>query len=328
MPPDTQIPRRTFLKAAAVTAGAVGLANAMPDDAQASGGSPEELAHEHFADRSMLIDITKCVGCGKCVTACKFENDLEWREDQPAEGPDARLASENYSVVRTVGVVPGETSGTGSWQDEAPRRRGEQRYVRQQCMHCLEPACVSACFVAALTKSPEGNIVYDGDMCVGCRYCQMACPFSVPAFEWDETFGRIRKCDLCYERALRGEPTACSEACPTGAITFGHRGDLLEEAWARIDAHPGAYVRHVYGETEVGGTSVLYLSDVPFEELGFRTELPTEPLPSYTWEITRLLPPIATGLGAMLTTLWLRRRRILAKRGEHLPEREAEGVTS
>jgi formate dehydrogenase iron-sulfur subunit len=315
MPPNTQqMPRRAFLKAVGVTAAAAGVAAATTDPARASGGSPEELAEEHFNDRAMLIDITRCVGCGRCVEACKVENDLEWREDQPAEGRAARLASENYSVVRSEGGVGPE---------------GQLRYVRQQCMSCLDPACVSACFVAALTKTPQGNVVYDGDMCVGCRYCQMACPFSVPAFEWDETFGRIRKCDLCYARALRGRPTACSEACPTGAITFGRRGDLLEEAWARIEAHPGKYERHVYGETEVGGTSVMYLSDVPFEELGFRTGLPTEPLPSYTWQITRLLPPIATGVGVMLTTLWLRRRRVLAERAKDEPEQvKAEGVTS
>lgn len=314
MPPNTEIPRRTFLKAVAVTAGAASVATALPEPARASGGSPEELAHEHADDRALLIDITKCVGCGRCVTGCKFENHLEWREDQPAKGPAAVLASENYSIVRAEGDVGSD---------------GEPRYVKQQCMHCLDPACVSACFVRALSKTPSGAVVYDGDMCVGCRYCQMACPFGVPAFEWDETFGRIRKCDLCYERALAGEPTACSEACTTGAITFGRRGELLEEAWARIDAHPGRYERHVYGETEVGGTSVLYLSDVPFEELGFRTELPAEPLPSYTWQITRLIPPVATGLGAMLATLWIRRRRALAKRGEGGAEpTDIEGVTS
>jgi formate dehydrogenase iron-sulfur subunit len=165
--------------------------------------------------------------------------------------------------------------------------------VKVQCLHCLEPACASACFVAALKKTEEGPVLYDGNRCVGCRYCLLACPFGVPTFEWDETFGRVQKCDLCPERTSEGDPTACAEVCPTGAITFGRRGELLRRPGAdRSDEH---YVQQVYGETEAAGTSVMYLSDVPFEELGFRTGVAVDPLPTYTWEVTRILPPFAAG---------------------------------
>jgi len=300
MPPNTRIPRRTFLKAVAVTAGTAGIATALPTgSAAASGGSTgstEDLAEEHAGDRGLLIDLTRCVGCGRCVDACKAENELPWREDQPARGPDAVLASANWSVVRSEGRVGAD---------------GEPRYVKTQCMHCLDPACASACFVKALHKQDNGIVAYDPTICVGCRYCLMACPFSAPSFDWDATFGRVTKCDLCDERAERGEPTACSEACPTGAITFGSRGELLEEAHRRIAERPDRYVDHVYGEREVGGTSILYVSDVPFEELGFATGLPTEPLPSYTWEISQLIPPTAAGLGLTLIALYARRRQVL-----------------
>jgi formate dehydrogenase iron-sulfur subunit len=309
----TSLSRRSFLKAAAATTGAAGLVATTATSAAASGlvpeSDPEELAREHADDPGLLIDLTRCVGCGRCVRACKLDNDLEWRQDQPATGVDADLASSNWTVVRAVGVETTQESRLG------PRRRAARRYVKEQCLHCLEPACASACFVAALHKSEEGPVLYDGDRCVGCRYCLMACPFSVPTFEWDETFGRVQKCDFCPERTTQGEPTACAEACEQDAITFGPRGQLLAAAWARIDADD-RYVRHVYGEREVGGTSVMYISDIPFEELGFRTELPTDPLPTYTWEVSRILPPFAAGFTAVIVALYARRQRVLRQRVE------------
>jgi formate dehydrogenase iron-sulfur subunit len=310
-----QVTRRGFLKGVAVGAVSAGVAAAPSRRRPESNKLVEELAEEHAGDRAMLIDLTRCVGCGRCVRACKLENDLEWREDQPALGPDAELASSNWSVVRSFGRVGAD---------------GQPRYTKRQCMHCLEPACVSACFVKALTKTPGGWVAYDGDMCVGCRYCLMACPFNVPTFEWDETFGRVQKCDFCDSRALRGQPTACSEVCPTGAITFGTRDELLAEAHRRIgdrarhaDAHrtapePRRYVDHVYGETEAGGTSVLYLSDVPFEDLGFPVGMPDTPLPWYTWQISKWIPPAAGAIGTAIVALYARRRRvILESQAEH-----------
>lgn len=306
-----QVTRRGFLKGVAVGAVAAGVAAAPSSRRREPSKLVEELAEEHAGDRAMLIDLTRCVGCGKCVRACKLENDLEWREDQPAIGPDAALASSDWSVVRSFGRVGAD---------------GQPRYTKRQCMHCLEPACVSACFVKALKKTPGGWVAYDGDMCVGCRYCLMACPFNVPTFEWDETFGRVQKCDLCVDRTSQGEPTACAEACPQGAITFGRRGDLLEEAWRRIrsDEH---YVQQVYGETEVAGTSVMYVSDVPFEELGFRTGVAVDPLPTYTWEVTRILPPFAAGFTVTIMALWARRQKIQRERAAAEAEGEEEVVS-
>jgi formate dehydrogenase iron-sulfur subunit len=313
------ISRRSFLRAATVAAGTTAIVahSAAPAGASelAPEGNPEELARKHADDPGMLIDITKCVGCGKCVRACKLDNDLEWRQDQPATGTEAELASSNWTVVRAEGVETIQDSRLG------PRRREARRYVKVQCLHCLEPACASACFVAALKKTEEGPVLYDGNRCVGCRYCLLACPFGVPTFEWDETFGRVQKCDLGPERTSEGEPTACAEVCPTGAIAFGRR-ELLEEARRRIrsDEH---YVQQVYGETEAAGTSVMYLSDVPFEELGFRTGVAVDPLPTYTWEVTRILPPFAAGFTVTIMALWARRQKLQRERAEA----EAAGVS-
>jgi formate dehydrogenase iron-sulfur subunit len=301
--------RRAFLKTATVAAGTAGILGHSVGPAHASGlvpeSNPQVLAREHADDPGLLVDLTRCVGCGECVRACKLDNDLGWRADQPATGPEAVLASSNWSVVRAVSVETVEDTLLG------PRPMTGRRYVKTQCMHCLEPACASACFVKALVKSDAGPVVYDPDRCVGCRYCMMACPFGVPAYEWEATLGRIQKCDLCVERTSEGRPTTCAEACPQGAIAFGRRDELLAEARARIEAKPDVYVHHIFGQTEVGGTSVLYLSDVPFEELGFPTTLPDTPLPQYTWKITRLIPPAAASIGATLITLYVRRRRLV-----------------
>lgn len=290
------ITRRKFLGLAPVAVATVAMA------APAVTGE-DELALEHAADPAVLIDLTKCVGCGRCVDACKADNALEWRSDQPATGENAQLASSNYTVVKALEID------------------GETVTVKRQCMHCLEPACASVCFVKALTKSEAGPVVYDANRCIGCRYCIMACPFNVPTFDWDSTFGRVSKCDLCVDRTSRGLPTACAEACPAGALTFGRRDAMLTEAHRRLDSDK-RYVKHIYGETEVGGTSILYVSDIPFEKLGLAAGLPEEPLPGYTWEITRLIPPAAAGIGAALVTLYLRRVRIQEE------ERAARASTS
>lgn len=310
------VSRRVFLIGATATVGAAAVAAGTQVARAGAVADRESLARRHADDPALLIDLTRCVGCGRCVRACKLDNDLGWRADQPAFGPDAELASSNWSVVRARPVEVETETPLG------PRRRATIRYTKIQCMHCLEPACASACFMAALRKSEAGPVVYDPNRCIGCRYCMVACPFGVPRFDWDATLGRVEKCDLCADRTSRGAPTACADACPRGAIAFGRRGDLLVEAWRRIDGDE-RYVRHVYGEHEVGGTSVLYISDVPFEALGFRTSLPDEPLPEYTWSVTRLIPSTAAGVLTGLTLLYLRRRRYLehegAEQGEVAP---------
>lgn len=298
--------RRRFLKLAGVAVGAVGLEAAVPGG-RAATASVDELAREHAGDPAMLIDLSRCIGCGACVVACKYQHDLSWREDQPWLGPQAELASANWTAVKTVEAARGADPTI--------------RYVKDQCMHCLEPACVSACPVKALAKQPLGAVTYDVNRCIGCRYCLMACPFGVPTFEWDRPISSVSKCNLCFERVSRGDATACAAACPVKAIEFGQRRELLAEARRRISAEPDRYQPHIYGETEVGGTSVLYVSDVPFSELGLAQGLPQTPLPDYTWQLSRLIPPVAVGLGAVLMALYVRRRRVLL---EALGEEETE----
>jgi formate dehydrogenase iron-sulfur subunit len=203
-------------------------------------------------------------------------------------------------------------------------------------MHCLEPACVSVCPVAALQKTAEGPVVYDEKRCIGCRYCMTACPFNIPKYEWESATPLVRKCQMCVERLAQGEQPACAKACPTGATLFGERDALIAEARRRISEQPNRYIQHIYGEHEIGGTGVLYLSDVSFAGLGFPAGLPAYPLPDRTWEVMSKVPAIAGGAAALMTFAYLltRRQRGMQARAAAvevsmpdgpLPERRSEG---
>ena len=182
-------------------------------------------------------------------------------------------------------------------------------FVKVQCMHCVDPACVSACPVGALQKTENGPVVYDEKICIGCRYCMAACPFEIPKYEWEKVFPRVMKCDFCADRQECGQEPACVEACTTGAITYGKRADLIVEAKERIQNDPGNYIDHVYGEHEVGGTSNLYISKVPFEKLGLPT-LNSASLPSLTWPWMRAVPGVAVTVATLMTFLyWLTGRK-------------------
>ena len=233
----------------------------------------------------ILIDTTKCQGCGMCEWACAEKNDLP--------EPDS-------SVDRTVPreTSPSQVTVVNSYETE----KGTVN-VKRQCMHCLQPACASACLTKALEKGPDGAVTWDGDKCMGCRYCMVSCPFDMPKFEYDTPTPQLRKCELCYDRQAQGEVPACVANCPFGALQAGRRSQLLAEARRRIALNPDDYVDHIYGEREAGGTSVLYLSSVPFDEIGFRTDLSQASYPTFTKEflyavpmVLTLVPPFLLGL--------------------------------
>jgi Fe-S-cluster-containing dehydrogenase component len=184
-----------------------------------------------------------------------------------------------------------------------PGRDGEARYAKTQCMHCVDPACASACPVRALEKLPSGPVVYHAERCMGCRYCMVSCPFGVPKYEYDKAVPYVRKCTFCAERQARGELPACVEACPAEALLFGDREELLETARTRIYQEPGRYVHHIYGEHEAGGTSWLYITDVPFEHLALPEGVRNASYPALTGGalaavpfVMTLWPPLLMGL--------------------------------
>lgn len=199
-------------------------------------------------------------------------------------------------------------------------------YVRHLCRHCESPACVSVCPVGAFEKTSAGSVVYDAEKCMGCRYCMLACPFQVPRYEWNQTAPKIQKCDLCQDRITEGLPPACVEVCPTGATIFGDRDEILREARRRIEENPNDYVHYIYGEKEVGGTSVFYLSAVPFGSLGFKEDLSEDALPTLTWEALSKIPRIVFVGGVFLYGVWwiTNRRNEVRKLEERLKKMQEE----
>jgi formate dehydrogenase iron-sulfur subunit len=178
------------------------------------------------------------------------------------------------------------------------------RFVRRLCMHCETPTCASVCPVAALQKTKTGPVVYYEDRCIGCRYCMVACPFGIPKYEWNKVLPRVRKCDLCASRLAQGLPTACAEACPTQATLFGDREELVAEARRRLSSPSGRYINHIYGLEEVGGTSVLLISDVSLGELGYPTQIEKEPLPLLTWQVLQKIPNFVLLGNVLLGGIW------------------------
>ena len=266
--------------------------------------------------KTTLIDVTRCIGCRACQVACKQWNDCEGEETElqghlGLQNP-AALSADTLTLI-TSHEIPDENAPGGLLY----------LFTMQRCLHCLEPACVSACPTTALSRLPDGPVSYDANKCIGCRYCIWACPWGVPAAEWDSLAPKIKKCTHCADRAEQPGPAsrngealtglelmefgktmavpACVKACPADALTFGDRDDILEEAHRRIAARPDKYVDHVYGEKEAGGTTVVYLSSVPFEKLGLPT-LSAKAFPAYTSFALHAVPPAVIALGTVLGT--------------------------
>jgi formate dehydrogenase iron-sulfur subunit len=245
--------------------------------------------------KAILYDSTLCVGCKACEGACAERWGLPYDDKIAAE---EKISAHKLTAIETHG----------------------DKFSRRLCMNCVQPACASVCPVGALQKTALGPVVYDPDKCMGCRYCMQACPFQVPSYEWSNRLPRMRKCDMCYERQSQGKATACSEACPVGATKTGDREALIAEAHARMAATPDQYNGKIYGLQEVGGTSVFYLSGVPFEQIGLRTSVPLEPLPETTWRVLELLPDVVSTGTILLGGIWWitnRRAEVAKKEGKH-----------
>ncbi|MFH1745409.1 MAG: 4Fe-4S dicluster domain-containing protein [Planctomycetota bacterium] len=253
---------------------------------------PED--HDHYA---ILTDTTLCTGCETCIHACKetygLGRDRAWRW---------KMKVDDLSSTRFTTIIS----------------RPGNHHVRQQCRHCIEPACVSACLVGALQKTDIGPVIYDEKRCMGCRYCMMACPYGIPRYKWESPVPYVRKCIMCHDRIKEGKQPACTEACPYGATIFGTRAEMCEAAMARFAANPGKYYQkpgqsqpELYGWNEVGGTSVLYISDISLDFLGWQPNLGDAPIPALTWGALSKVPPISIGVAAAMSGIyWVIGRRM------------------
>ena len=269
--------------------------------------------------KSILVDTTKCIGCGACATACKIVNNLPLDEPSAAKDLPAMPLSEDDLV--TFAQSHGEVGGKLSADMLNVVQTHGSIFVRRFCMHCQEPTCASVCPVGALRKTAEGPVVYDANKCMGCRYCMMACPFGVPRYEWKVALQpKVKKCTMCAPRQAKGLQPACTAVCPVQAGIFGERDELLKEAEKRLREEPAKYFQHIYGKEEVGGTSVLYLSAVPFEQLGLPANLPRDPLPMLTFRVLSEIPTILPLGAALLGGIWW-----ITNRREEVAEAEKQG---
>ena len=257
---------------------------------------------------AVLIDVTKCQGCMSCVNACVESKGGD--RTRTAKGSASLSATQRSTVV----VLDG----------------GAQ--AKLGCMHCLEPSCASACLVGAIEKRPDGPVTYDPDKCMGCRYCMLACPFHIPRYEWESTEPLMKKCDMCNDRIEKGETPLCVSACPHDALEFGERSALIDKAKKRIADHPGRYLDHVWGEKEWGGASMIYISPVSLEALGWPTPDIDTPISALTDPLIHATPVIGLsvllgswGLGAIIARRNKLMRRESGEESATKPDKQENG---
>ena len=262
-----KIDRRNFFKTIAVTGVTLGI------------GKKLNAAEKKINDKefyAILYDSTLCGGCQGCEFACAFEHGLPDpdMEDVPIVGIKRKTTENRRTVINAFETSKGEV------------------YVKNQCMQCNQPACASACLTEAMKKTETGPVTWDEKKCMGCRYCMVSCPFDMPKFEYHSPNPKIQKCNMCFEKLAEGELPACVENCPAEALMFGTRREMIAEARKRINSFPDQYYDGIYGEHEAGGTGYLYLSPVPFEEIGLNTKLQKEPYPQLTKSFLYSVPSI------------------------------------
>ncbi len=266
-------------------------------------GKSQAGTHLHFEGHpgrfGLLHDTTLCVGCRSCEAACKEVNDLP-----PVEEPlnDVSVFDHHRRTTDTALTVVNRYTEDDGEQPEVFRKH--------QCMHCNEPCCATVCPVKAFEKTPEGPVLYDPEVCMGCRYCIMACPYHALAYEYDDPLTpKVMRCTMCYPRIKDGLVPGCAEACPTGAITYGKREDLLEVARERIRKSPERYVNHIFGENEFGGTSWLVLAGVPFSSIGLEEGVTHEPLPAIATSYLGVVPLVITIYPGLLLGFYAMNKR-------------------
>ena len=289
--------------------------------------------------KAILFDGTRCIGCRSCEEACDEENASRKRKwskesDKDFRKPPEGLSGDKWMHMSSheLPLKQGSKRRPFNW-DDAPELmdEGQYAYSRHACMHCVEPACESACIVGALKKQENGAIIYDPAKCMGCRYCMIACPFDIPRWEWHKALPYIRKCNMCNDRQKAGKIPNCVDNCPGSsdgpALIFGNRYDLLYEAEKRIHEDTNRYYPHVFGRTELGGTGVIYIMDKHLSpaQIGFTGKYDTRSIPNYAACPQSTVPYWVGGLGALFSGLyWLMKRREKVMEAEGNEEKKGD----
>ncbi len=283
------IDRRSLLKGLAAAGAGAAATAAVPVEASAKAVAPADAY-------GMLYDATRCIGCKSCVVACKQANDMPPETATFADG---------------LWDAPIDLSGKTRNIIKLYKGDGEQSFIKAQCMHCIDPACARACMIGAYRKREHGIVTWDGSRCIGCRYCQVACPYEIPKFQWDTATPKMVKCEMCNHLIAVGKQPGCCAVCPAKAVIFGKYEDLLADARQRLADHPDRYVPKIYGEHDGGGTQVLYLAGVDFHKLGL-PELSDEPAGEIAQKVQHtaykgFIAPVVL-YGVLGAVLWRNRR--------------------
>jgi len=286
--------RRGFLKTSVLVGGTAIAGKTL--------NAKEKQNSEEFV--GILVDTTRCIGCRACEVACSQEHDMFVPDvvNDGALDEHRKTNEEQWTVVNKYETEKGDV------------------FVKNQCMHCYQAACAIACPTEAMKQTEGGPVIWRGNKCIGCRYCMISCPFNMVKYEFNEWNPKVQKCTMCFERLEAGEKPACVLACPTDALMFGLRVKNLEVARHRIYSHPDQYVHHIYGENEVGGTGYIYLSAVPFDQLGFPGNLGKTAYPEYTKQFLYSVPLVLFGAPVFLLGL-----NVLTENNK--PAEESEFVT-
>jgi len=221
-------------------------------------------------EKIKLYDDSKCTGCRGCQLACKQWNSLKARQTQNMgtyQNPPS-LQANTFMIIRFQ-----------DYEDE----KGNVKWIfrKEACMHCTDAACVTACPTGALHYVKEyGTVGLDKDKCIGCKYCTSACPFEVP--KHDPYTDKATKCDMCESRLQNGLDPACVKACPTGALKFGDKEDMLKLAEGRVKALGGTAT--IYGDKYLGGTHLVYVLQEKPAIYAALKQNPTFPITVMAWK--------------------------------------------
>lgn len=281
-----KLPRRTFIKLTGAAAAAAAVSGAGVESAVSAG-----------QEKSILIDISKCTGCRVCVLACKQWNRLPSEENKFSKTDNG---SPYFSAINWINIVFKQyingADGGEKWI-----------YTRQSCMHCRNAACVIVCPANAITHNEFGAVVIDEKKCIGCNYCIANCTFNVVGF--DQSRNIARKCTLCSDRLAQGLAPACAHSCPTGALTFGDRSDILNLAGARVEElkKNGHKNVELYGLSELEGLQMVYVLSEGKEDSQAKYGLPEDPRISASAQVwSYLFKPVRAFLVMVLAfALWV-----------------------